>query len=70
MSEIKLKRIISFSSEDPVFKAENLLNCQKWIGSNAGETKQSVVIEVNFQISFKRLSTLLIFKKFLVRRAQ
>ncbi len=54
MSEIKLKRIISFSSEDPVFKAENLLNYQKWIGSNAGETKQSVVIEVNFQILFKR----------------
>ena len=46
MSEIKFRRIISFSSEDPAFKAENLLNHKKWISSNAGETKQSVVIEV------------------------
>ena len=46
MSDIKFSRIISFSSEDPAFKAENLLNNKKWISSNVGETKQSVVIEV------------------------
>ena len=52
MSEIKFSKIVSFSSEDSGFRADNLLSNKKWIGSNAGLTKQSVVIEVEKNFLF------------------
>lgn len=48
MSQIKFENILSFSSEDPEFKAENLLTgVNKWKGLGSDETRQSVTIKVS-----------------------
>ena len=47
MPEVKIERIVSVSSEDPVFKAENLLKKQKWRCQNNGEQQVSVVLQLN-----------------------
>lgn len=54
MAQIKLSKIVAFSSQDDQFKAENLLNSNisgsskesKWIGSKDKDTKQFVIIEL------------------------
>lgn len=46
MPEIKISRIVSVSSEDSLFKAENLLNSKKWRSQNSGEQQVSVVFQL------------------------
>ena len=46
MPEIKLERIVSVSSEDPIHKAENLLKSKKWRSANAGESQVKVVLQL------------------------
>ncbi|RNA10521.1 DNA repair XRCC1-like, partial [Brachionus plicatilis] len=48
MSLIKIKSILSFSSEDTTSKSENIINRSgKWIGSKSGDTKQFIKIELS-----------------------
>ena len=47
MPEIKLERIVSVSSEDPIHKAENLLKNKKWRCANAGESQVRVVLQLS-----------------------
>ena len=48
MPEVKFDHVVSFSSEDPPFKAENLTGKSKngkWRCANAGESQASVVLQ-------------------------
>ena len=47
MPEVKLERVVSVSSEDPIHKAENLLKCKKWRSANAGESQVRVVLQLS-----------------------
>ena len=47
MPAIKLEKIISVSSEDSNFKAENLLSNKKWRSSDVGESPVSVVFQLS-----------------------
>ena len=47
MPVVKLKRIISVSSEDPNHKASNLLDNKKWRSEAVGESQVSIVIELS-----------------------
>ena len=47
MPAIKLEKIISVSSEDCNFKAENLLSNKKWRSSDVGESPVSVVFQLS-----------------------
>ena len=47
MPAIKLEKIISVSSEDPSFKAENLLSNKKWRSNEVGESQVSVVFQLS-----------------------
>ena len=47
MPAIKLEKLISVSSEDPSFKAENLLSNKKWRSSEVGESQVSVVFQLS-----------------------
>jgi len=55
MSELKFKRIIAVSSQDDVFKAENLIHGKKWIGSKEVNTKQTVIIELENASQIRQL---------------
>ena len=46
MPMIKLERIVSVSSEDPIHKAENLLKKKKWRCANAGESQVKAVLQL------------------------
>ena len=47
MPRVNFERIISVSSEDSLYKAENLLNSKKWRSENPGEQQVSVVIQLS-----------------------
>merc|ERR1712212_431686 len=47
MPEVKIERVVSVSSEDPIFKAENLLKNMKWRCQNNGESQVSVVLQLS-----------------------
>ena len=58
MPEVKIERIVSVSSEDPVFKAENLLKKLKWRCQNNGEQQVSVVLQLNKSVQIRLLEKL------------
>ena len=58
MPEVKIERIVSVSSEDPIFKAENLLKKLKWRCQNNGEQQVSVVLQLNKSLQIRLLETL------------
>ena len=58
MPEVKIERIVSVSSEDPIFKAENLLKKLKWRCQNNGEQQVSVVLQLNKSVQIRLLETL------------
>jgi hypothetical protein len=68
MPEVKIERIVSVSSEDPIFKAENLLKKLKWRCQNNGEQQVSVVLQLNKSVQIRLLEKLelLFFLIFLV----
>ena len=55
MPEVKIERIVSVSSEDPIFKAENLLKKLKWRCQNNGEQQVSVVLQLNKSVQIRLL---------------
>ena len=50
MPEVKFERVISFSSEDQNYKADNLLKSKKWRCQNNGESQVSVVLQLSKSI--------------------
>jgi DNA-repair protein XRCC1 len=57
MSEIKLKSVVSFSSQDSANKASGLLDkSSKWTGSSDKETKQFVVIQLQSPSEIKQVN--------------
>ena len=58
MPEVKIERIVSVSSEDPIFKAENLLKKLKWRCQNNGEQQVSVVLQLNKSVQIRLLEKL------------
>ncbi|CAF0879575.1 unnamed protein product [Brachionus calyciflorus] len=56
MNSIKLKKILSLSSEDNTFKAENILNnTGKWIGEKTGDTKQYLTFQLEESTKIKQI---------------
>ena len=53
-----LERIVSVSSEDPIFKAENLLKKLKWRCQNNGEQQVSVVLQLDKSVQIRLLEKL------------
>ena len=68
MPEVKIERIVSVSSEDPIFKAENLLKKLKWRCQNNGEQQVSVVLQLNKSVQIRllieKLELLFFFRNF------
>ena len=58
MPEVKIERIVSVSSEDPIYKAENLLKKLKWRCQNNGEQQVSVVLQLNKSVQIRLLEKL------------
>ena len=55
MPEVKIERVVSVSSEDPIFKAENLLKNMKWRCQNNGESQVSVVLQLSKPVKIRLL---------------
>ena len=55
MPEVKIERVVSVSSEDPIFKAENLLKNVKWRCQNNGESQVSVVLQLSKPVKIRLL---------------
>ena len=59
MPEVKIERVVSVSSEDPIFKAENLLKNMKWRCQNNGESQVSVVLQLSKPVKIRLLDFIL-----------
>ena len=47
MPEVKIARVVSVSSEDPIYEAANLLKSKKWRCQNVGEQQVSLVLQLS-----------------------